>query len=69
MTSAKCCKRDDIVTVKFNDYSVLYEEDDEHEILSTLFQVHEDLNACLIQTAQDMSEIVDKIPCVTEVLF
>ena len=69
LTSATCCKRDDIVTIKFNDYSVFYAEDDEKEILSTLFHIHKDLDACLIRTAADMSEIVDKIPCLNKVLF
>ena len=68
LTSAKCCKRDDIVTIKFNDYSVFYADDDEKEIISTLFHVHKDLDACLIRTAADMSEIVDTIPCITKVL-
>ena len=68
MTSAKCFKRDDIVTIKFNDYSVFYADDDEKEIISTLFHVHKDLDACLIRTAADMSEIVDTIPCITKVL-
>ena len=69
LTSATCCKRDDIVTIKFNDYSVFYAEDDEKEILSTLFHVHDDLDGCLIRTAPDMSEIVDKIPCITKVKY
>ena len=69
LTSATCCKRDDIVTIKFNDYSVFYADDDEHEIIATLFHVHEDLDACLIRTAADMSEIVDKVPCITQVRF
>ena len=68
MTSAKCCKRDDIVTVKFNDYSVFYADENEHEIISTLFHIHEDLDACLIRTAPDTSEIVDRIPCINKVL-
>ena len=69
MTSAKCCKRDDIVTVKFNDYSVFYADENEHEIISTLFYIHEDLDACLIRTAPDTSEIVDRIPCINKVLL
>ena len=67
LTSATCCKRDDIVTIKFNDYSVYYADDEEDEIISTLFHVHEDLDACLIRTAADMSEIVEKVPCINKV--
>ena len=67
MTSATCCKQDEIVTIKFNDYSIFFPDDDEHEIVSTLFYIHQDLDVCLIRTAADMSEIVDKIPCLTKV--
>ena len=67
VTSATCCKRDEIVTIKFNDYSIFFPDDDEHEIVSTLFYIHQDLDVCLIRTAADMSEIVDKIPCLTKV--
>ena len=67
MTSATCCKRDEIVTIKFNDYSIFFPDDDEHEIISTLFHIHQDFDVCLIRTAADMSEIVDTIPCLTKV--
>ena len=67
MTSATCCKRDEIVTIKFNDYSIFFPDDQEHQIISTLFHIHQDMDACLIRTAADMSEIVDKIPCLTKV--
>ena len=67
VTSATCCKRDEIVTIKFNDYSIFFPDDDEHQIISTLFYIHQDLDVCLIRTAADMSEIVDKIPCLTKV--
>ena len=67
LTSATCCKRDEIVTIKFNDYSIFFPDDDEHEIISTLFHIHQDFDVCLIRTAADMSEIVDMIPCLTKV--
>ena len=65
LTAASCCK-DEIVTIKFNDYSVFYADDQEREILSTHFHVHPDLDACLIRTAPDMSEFVEKIPCIND---
>ena len=46
---------------------VFYAENDEDEIISTLFHIHQDLDACLIRTAGDLSEIVDRIPCITKV--
>ena len=67
MTSATCCKRDEIVTIKFNDYSIFFPDDQEHQIISTQFHIHPDLDVCLIRTAADMSEILDKIPCLTKV--
>ena len=67
VTSATCCKRDEIVTIKFNDYSIFFPDDQEHQIISTLFHFHQDLDACLIRTAADISEIVDNIPCLTKV--
>ena len=63
LTSATCCKRDDIVTIKFNDYSIFYADDNEQEIISTIFHIHKDLDACLIRTVTDMSKIVDNVPC------
>ena len=63
LTSATCCKRDDIVTIKFNDYSIFYADNDEQEITSTIFHIHKDLDACLIRTVTDMSKIVDNVPC------
>ena len=65
LTAATCC-RNQIVTIKFNDYSVFYTDDQEREILSTHFHVHPDLDACLIRTAPDISEIVEKIPCIND---
>ena len=67
LTSATCCKRDEIVTIKFNDYSIFFPDDDEHEIVSTMFHIHQDFDVCLIRIAADMSEIVDTIPCITKV--
>ena len=67
LTAASCCK-DDIVTIKFNDYSVFYADDQEREILTTHFHMHPDLDACLIRTAPDMSEFVTKIPCINDSL-
>ena len=68
LTSATCCKRDDIVTITFSDYSVFYANENKHEIISTIFHVHQDMDACLLRTATDMSKIVDEIPCITKVL-
>ena len=68
LTSATCCKRDDIVTITFNDYSIFYNDDNQHEKLSTNFHIHEDLDACLIRTT-DMSDIVTRIPCLNKVSF
>ena len=48
---------------------VFYADDAEHEILSTLFHVHEDLDACLIRVATDISDTIDHIPCITKVGF
>ena len=67
LTSATCCKRDEIVTIKFNDYSIFFPDDQEHQIISTLFHVHQDFDVCLIRTAADISEIVDTIPCLIKV--
>ena len=131
LTSATCCKHDDIVTIKFNDYSglfqtyelgsniffrvksdrtrtikklqnlepdqdrenfpnlgpdqavggpwipdvnlkllkVFYAEEDEHDIISTLFYIHKDLDACLIRTAEDISNTIDQTPCIKKVRF
>ena len=66
VTSATCCKRDDIVTITFNDYSIFYADQNQHQITSTLFHVHQDLDACLIRTT-DMSDIVAQIPCLNKV--
>ena len=66
VTSATCCKRDDIVTITFNDYSIFYNDHNQHEILSTSFHVHKDLDACLIRTT-DLSDIVTYIPCLNKV--
>ena len=67
LTAASCCK-DEIVTIKFNDYSVFYADDQEREILTTHFHMHPDLDACMIRTAPDMSEFVTKIPCINNCL-
>ena len=42
-------------------------EDDEHEIMSSLFHIHEDLDACLIRAAADISDIVGQTPCIKKV--
>ena len=68
VTSATCCKRDDIVTITFNDYSIFYADHNQHEIISTLFHIHRDLDACLIRTV-DMSDMVTHIPCLNKVSF
>ena len=67
VTSAMCCNQADIVTIKFNDYSIFFPDDDEHQIISTIFYIHQDLDVCLIRAAPDMSEIVDQIPCLSKV--
>ena len=46
---------------------VFYAEDDEHEIISTLFYIHKDLDACLIRTAEDISNTIDQTPCIKKV--
>ena len=46
---------------------VFYADDDEHEIISTLFYIHEDLDACMIRTAADISQTIGQIPCINEV--
>ena len=46
---------------------VFYADDDEHEIISTLFYIHEDLDACMIRTAADTSQTIGQIPCINEV--
>ena len=46
-----------------------YAENNEHEILSTRFEIHEDLDACLIRTVDDMSKIVTQVPCLTKEIF
>ena len=66
ITAATCCKRDDIVTITFNDYSIFYRDQNQHEILSTKFHIHDDLDACLIRTT-DMSDILSHIPCLKKV--
>ena len=63
LTTATCCQ-DEIVTIKFNDYSVFFTEDEEREIISTHFHIHPDFDACLIRTAPDISDIIDDIPCI-----
>ena len=68
LTSAKCCKRDDIVTITFNDYSIFYADNNQNEIISTTFYIHQDLDACLIRTT-DISNIVTHIPCLNKVKF
>ena len=68
LTSATCCKRDDIVTITFNDYSIFYADQNQNEIISTIFHIHQDFDACLIRTT-DISNIVPHIPCLTKVKF
>ena len=68
LTSATCCKRDDIVTITFNDYSVFYNDQNQNKIFSTIFNIHQDFDACLIRTT-DISNIVTHIPCLTKVKF
>ena len=46
---------------------VFYADDDENEIISTLFYVHKDLDACLIRSAADISQNTGQTPCITEV--
>ena len=46
---------------------VFYADDDEHEIMSSLFHIHEDLDACLIRAAADISDIVGQTPCIKKV--
>ena len=48
---------------------VFYADDSEHEIMSTLFHVHEDLDACLIRVATDISNTIDHVPCIKKVSF
>ena len=48
-------------------FKVFYADDDEHEIMSSLFHIHEDLDACLVRTATDISEIVGQTPCIKKV--
>ena len=68
LTSATCCKRDDIVTITFNDYSIFYNDQNQNEIISTIFHIHQDYDACLIRTT-DISNMVTHIPCLTKVKF
>ena len=63
LTAATCCQ-DEIVTIKFNDYSVFFTEDEEKEIVTTNFYTHPDLDACLIRTAPDISQMINEIPCI-----
>ena len=46
---------------------VFYADEDENEIISTLFYIHKDLDACLIRTAADISQIIGQVPCMNEV--
>ena len=48
-------------------FKVFYADDDEHEIMSSLFHIHEDLDACLIRAAADISDIVGQTPCIKKV--
>ena len=48
-------------------FKVFYADDDENEIISTLFYIHEDLDACLIRSAADISQYTGQTPCMTEV--
>ena len=66
LTTATCCKADDIVSISFNDYSIFIADKNQKEIISTRFHIHEDLDACLIRT-NDIPETVTHIPCLTKV--
>ena len=68
LTSATCCKRDDIVIITFNDYSIFYNDQNQNEIISTIFHIHQDYDACLIRTT-NISNMVTHIPCLTKVKF
>ena len=46
---------------------VFYADEDKNEIISTLFYIHKDLDACLIRTAADISQIIGQVPCIDEV--
>ena len=46
---------------------VFYADEDENEIISTLFYIHKDLDACLTRTAADISQIIGQVPCINEV--
>ena len=46
---------------------VFYADDDENEIISTLFYIHKDLDACLIRSAADISQTTGQTPCITVV--
>ena len=66
LTSATCCKADDIVTITFNDYSIFIADKNQTEIISTRFHIHQDLDACLIQT-KSVPEALTHIPCMAKV--
>ena len=66
LTSATCCKADDIATITFNDYSIFIADKNQTEIISTIFHIHQDLDACLIQT-KAVPEALTHIPCLTKV--
>ena len=66
LTSATCCKADDIATITFNDYSIFIADKNQTEIISTRFHIHQDLDACLIQT-KAVPEALTHIPCLTKV--
>ena len=68
LTSATCGKRDDIVTITFNDNSIFYNDQHQNEIISTIFHIHQDFDACLIRTT-DISNMMTHIPCLIEVKF
>ena len=53
VTSATCCKRDQIVTIKFNNYSIFFPDDDEHEIVSTRFYIHQESRGAVLLASME----------------
>ena len=56
-----------LLRINLKPMKVFYADDDENEIISTLFYIHKDLDACLIRTAADISQIAHQTPCINEV--
>ena len=53
VTSATCCKRDQIVTIKFNNYSIFFPDEDEHEIVSTRFYIHQESRGAVLLASME----------------